>query len=207
MKIKKIAVGELSANCYFVYDENTKDAVVIDPGDDGIVLMEFVQQQGLNIKYILNTHGHNDHCDDDFYMKAQTGALVAISEEDEIYLSNPAETDVFYRDRAPLGRADICLHDGDVINFGNCSLQVIATPGHTKGGVCFYSAEHKCCFTGDTLFRATVGRVDFYGGDMDALMHSIKEKLAFVPDDATIYPGHGAASTMGYERGMNRYLK
>jgi len=207
MKIKRIAVGVLSANCYILSDENTKEAVIIDPGDDGVVLMEYVDKEQLKVKYILNTHGHHDHCSDNAYMKEKTGALVGLHKEDEIFLVDPDATGNFYAGSEKMPPADFYIKDGDEIVFGNCVLKVIETPGHSKGGVCFYGEKEKICFTGDTLFRGSIGRADFYGGNMNLLIKCIKEKLAHLSDEVTVYAGHGAVSTMGYERRMNRYIR
>lgn len=206
MKIKKMLVSELETNCYILSDEETKEAVIIDPGDDGIVLMEYVTEQNLNVKYILNTHGHNDHVGNDDYMKEKTGALVAIHADDVDILTNPKlyiADDSIQAQSAP----DIILHNGDEITFGKYKLTVLYTPGHTKGGVCFWEKEQKLCFSGDTLFRGTVGRADLYGGDIEALLKSVRERMAKISDDTQIYPGHGPATTMGYERKLNRYLR
>ena len=206
MKIKKMLVSELETNCYILSDEETKEAVIIDPGDDGIVLMEYIDAEKLNVKYILNTHGHNDHVGNDDYMKEKTGALVAIHADDVDILTNPKlyiADDEIKAQSAP----DIILHNGDDITFGKYKLTVLYTPGHTKGGVCFWEKEQKLCFSGDTLFRGTVGRADLYGGDIEELLKSVRERMAKITDDTQIYPGHGPATTMGYERKLNRYLR
>ena len=206
MKIKKMLVSELETNCYILSDEDTKEAVIIDPGDDGVVLMEYIDGEKLNVKYILNTHGHNDHVGNDDYMKEKTGALVAIHADDVDILTNPK---LYIADDNILAQSapDIILHNGDEITFGRYKLTVLYTPGHTKGGVCFWEKEQKLCFSGDTLFRGTVGRADLYGGDIETLLKSVRERMAKIPDDTQIYPGHGPATTMGYERKLNRYLR
>ena len=103
--------------------------------------------------------------------------------------------------------ADMVLHNNDVISFGSYHLRVIYTPGHTQGGCCYYEASEKVCFTGDTLFKGTVGRTDLYGGDYGAILVSVRERLAIVSDDCAIYPGHGPSSTMAYERKVNPYVR
>ncbi len=206
MKIKKMLVSELETNCYILSDEETKEAVIIDPGDDGIVLMEYVTEQNLKVKYILNTHGHNDHVGNDDYMKEKTGGKVAIHADDVDILTTPKlyiDDDTIKAQGAP----EIILHNGDEITFGKYKLTVLYTPGHTKGGVCFWEKEQKLCFCGDTLFRGTIGRADLYGGDIEALLKSVRERMAKIPDDTQMYPGHGPATTMGYERKLNRYLR
>lgn len=205
MKIKKMIVSDYETNCYILSDEKTKEAVIIDPGDDGVVLMEYITQENLQVKYILNTHGHNDHVGNNDYMKEKTKALVAIHADDVDILTNPKL--YIADDLAPQQAPDIILHNGDEITFGEYTLSVLYTPGHTKGGVCFWEKEAKLCFCGDTLFRGTIGRADLYGGDIEILLKSVRERMSKIPDDTQIYPGHGPASTMGYERKLNRYLK
>jgi len=206
MKIKKMVVSEYGTNCFILSDEKTKEAVIIDPGDDGIILMEYISAENLKVKYILNTHGHDDHTGNNDFMKAQTGALVAIHADDADILQNPK---LYMNDEDLKGQAapDILLHNNDEITFGDYKLTVIYTPGHTRGGVVFWEKNQKVCFCGDTVFRGTVGRTDLYGGDMNALLNSVQKRLAQIPDDVQLYPGHGPATTMGYERKLNRYLK
>ena len=206
MKIKKMLVSDYDTNCYILSDEETKEAVIIDPGDDGVVLMEYVDGENLKVKYILNTHGHNDHVGNNDYMKEKTGALVAIHADDVDILQNPQlymKYDGLQGQSAP----DIILHNGDEIHFGKYTLTVIYTPGHTKGGVCFWEKNENVCFCGDTLFRGTVGRVDLYGGDLTTIINSVQKRLAVLKDDTQLYPGHGPATTMGYERKLNRYVR
>ena len=206
MKIKKMLVSDYETNCFILSDEQTKEAVIIDPGDDGIVLMEYINEQKLTVKYILNTHGHNDHVGNNDYMKAQTGALVAIHADDVDILQNPQ---LYIQDDSIKGQAapDIILHNGDEITFGAYTLTVLYAPGHTKGGVVFWEKKEGVCFCGDTIFRGTVGRTDLYGGDMEVMLNTVQKRLAVIGDEVQLYPGHGPTTTMGYERKLNRYLR
>lgn len=208
MEIKTLVVGELDTNCYVVSDPVTKEAVVIDPGDDGSFILDYLQAKQLQVKYILNTHGHFDHMQAVDQLRAVTGAPFAIHVDDHELLLEPQRTAKgMFIDANPCKPSDFQLHNGDIIRFGNYQLKVIYTPGHSKGGCCFYKPEEKVCFSGDTLFRRGVGRTDLYGGDFATLQHSIKKRMAEVDDAADVYPGHGPKTVMGEERKNNRYIQ
>ena len=164
MIIKRFTVGSLSTNCYVVSCEETKQAAVIDPGLDiereAEPILNHIKQNGLNIKYIINTHGHPDHISGNAFMKKATGASILIHEN--------------HHGRA---NADKILNDGEVINVGNFKLVVLHTPGHTKSGICLLGDN--VVFTGDTLFAGAVGRTDFPGGSFHELMNSIKKQSLF----------------------------
>lgn len=207
MEIKVIVVGEIDTNCYVVSDPETKEAVVIDPGDDGSVIMEYINSKALQVKYILNTHGHFDHMEAVEYLRQATGALYGIHTDDEELVLEPQRAAKgMLITAAPCRPADLKLHNGDVIQFGHYQLKVIYTPGHTKGGCCFYEEKEKVCFSGDTLFYRSIGRTDLYGGSYAVLQKSIKERMAIVADEAVVYPGHDRSTIMGDERKYNQYI-
>ncbi len=203
MEIKTLIVGPIQENCYIASDPQSQEAVVIDPGDEADLIIEYIQEKKLHVKYILLTHGHHDHIGAVAEVKAATNALVAIYADDQMMLTDAGKNlgDII------LSPADMVLHNNDVISFGSYHLRVIYTPGHTQGGCCYYEASEKVCFTGDTLFKGTVGRTDLYGGDYGAILVSVRERLAIVSDDCAIYPGHGPSSTMAYERRVNPYVR
>lgn len=203
MDIKTLIVGTMQENCYIVSHPNTKEAVIIDPGDEADVILYNVRMDGLQVKYILLTHGHHDHIGAVAEIKKATNALVAIHADDQELLTDSSKN----LGEFALEPADILLNNNDVINFGDYHMRVIYTPGHTQGGCCFYEAAEKVCFTGDTLFKGTVGRTDLYGGDYGALLVSVRERLALVANDCAIFPGHGPESTMAYERKVNPYVR
>lgn len=203
MDIKTLIVGTMQENCYIVSHPDTKEAVIIDPGDEADVILYNVRMDGLQVKYILLTHGHHDHIGAVPEIKKATNALVAIHADDQELLTDGSKN----LGEFALEPADILLNNNDVINFGDYHMRVIYTPGHTQGGCCFYEAAEKVCFTGDTLFKGTVGRTDLYGGDYGALLVSVRERLALVANDCAIFPGHGPESTMAYERKVNPYVR
>lgn len=208
MQIETLAVGQLETNCYVLSDPITKEAVVIDAGDEAVYILNYIEAQNLQVKTILNTHGHYDHTQANDAVREKTGAPLAIHIDDADILAVPEKVSARMMVKAnPCKAPEILLHNGDVISFGKYELQVIYTPGHTKGGCCFYEPNEKVCFTGDTLFKNGVGRTDLYGGSYPNLMNSIRQRLQKLPDDVTIYPGHGPESTMGFERKNNPFLK
>ncbi len=206
MIIKKLEVGPIMANCFILGCESTKEAVVIDPGDDADrILMELAKSE-LKVKYLINTHGHFDHVSANKRMKEATGAQIAIHPEDEPMfneLSRSAQMFGLSSENSP--PADILLNDGDEITFGEITLQVIHTPGHSKGGISLYTKGH--LFSGDTLFAGSIGRTDLAGGDYDTLISSIKEKLLVFDEDTIVYTGHGPETTIGNEKRMNPFLR
>ncbi len=208
MHIETIVVGPIETNCYIVSDPETKEAVVIDAGDDAADIIDYLERNQLQVKTILNTHGHYDHTQANDAIRAKTGAPLAIHSDDADLLENPAKVSsrMFVAANA-CNPPELLLHNGDLISFGKYQLQVIYTPGHTKGGCCFYEANEAVCFTGDTLFRGSIGRTDLYGGNHATLLHSVQERLHKLPDDVVVYPGHGPESTMAFERKNNPFLK
>ena len=203
--IKGLAVGPIMANCYIVGCENTREAVVIDPGEDVDRILATLEQEDLSIKCILNTHGHFDHVGGNRQLKAATGAQLLIHQSDASMLGMISATASSFRmaleDSPP---PDAYLEDGMAIAFGTISLQVISTPGHSPGGVSFYSDG--VVFVGDTLFAGSIGRTDFPGGSFETLRQSIQERLFPLGDDVTVYTGHGPPTTIGQEKRFNPFV-
>ncbi|MBC2703876.1 MBL fold metallo-hydrolase [Desulfobacula sp.] len=206
MIIKKLEVGPIMANCFILGCESTKQAVVIDPGDDADrILMELAKSE-LKVKYLINTHGHFDHVSANKRMKEATGAQIAIHPEDEPMLHELSQSALMFglsSENSP--PADILLEDGDEVIFGEITLQVIHTPGHSKGGISLYTKGH--LFSGDTLFSGSIGRTDLPGGDYDTLISNIREKLLIFDEDTIVYTGHGPETTIGNEKRMNPFLR
>jgi hydroxyacylglutathione hydrolase len=200
MIIKKLIAGVYGANCYILMDEETKEAAVIDPGGDIDDIEKQLQSLGAKVKYILLTHGHFDHTTGVDGLKAITKGEVAIGRYDNDMILNNVQ---YY---GPLieGGADITLAEGDILSLGNHQIKVIETPGHTPGGLCFLL--EKALFTGDTLFKRSIGRSDLAGGDHETLIRNIKEKLTILPKETVVYPGHGPSSTIGEEILTNPFL-
>ncbi|MFA5903711.1 MAG: MBL fold metallo-hydrolase [Desulfobacula sp.] len=206
MIIKKLEVGPIMANCFILGCESTKEAVVIDPGDDADRILMTLAKSELKVKYLINTHGHFDHVGANKRMKDVTGAQLAIHPDDEPMFQELSRSAMMFglsAENSP--PADILLKDGDEISFGTITLKVIHTPGHTKGGISLYTKGH--LFAGDTLFAGSIGRTDLGGGDYDTLISSIKEKLLILDPETVVYTGHGPETTIGNEKRMNPFLR
>jgi hydroxyacylglutathione hydrolase len=205
MIIERLVVGMLQCNCYVVGCEDTKAGIVIDPGGDGPVILDRVEQLGLSIKYIVNTHGHIDHIAANRPVKEATGAMIAVHRDDAQWLiRDQGGFAQMLGVSAPGPRADLLLGEGDEVNFGNNSLQVIHTPGHSLGGISLMGDG--LVFCGDTLFAMGVGRVDLPGGSWETLMDSIKTRLFTMPDETIVYSGHGPQTTVGREKRSNPWF-
>ena len=206
MIIKKLEVGPIMANCFIVGCEVTREACVIDPGDDADRILLELANNELTVKYLVNTHGHFDHVSANKKMKSATGAKIAIHPEDEPMLSELSQSAKMFglqSENSP--PADIYLNDGDEVKFGEITLQVIHTPGHSKGGICLYTKGH--LFAGDTLFAGSIGRTDLPGGDYDTLISNIKQKVFAFDDDTTVFTGHGPETNIGTEKATNPFLR
>jgi len=203
--IKSLVVGPIMANCFIVGCEDTRTAVVIDPGaDDDKILMALANLK-LTVKYILNTHGHFDHVGANKRMKDVTGAEILIHAMDAPMLSllsaSAAAWGMSAENSPPPDRT---LTDGDTVAFGNITLNVIHTPGHTPGGISFSTDGH--VFVGDTLFAGSIGRTDFPGGNYETLISSIRNKLFRLDDDVQVFTGHGPETRIGQEKRFNPFV-
>lgn len=204
MKIKKFEVGPLFVNCYVLYDEDKKEAAIIDPGDEPDLILDFVKEEGLSVKYILCTHGHFDHIGAVREIKDETGAKIMLHEKDiEIYRNSPEVALQFFGiEIEPQPEPDELIQDGKTIKIGKEDLKFIHTPGHSPGSVSIYIDGY--LFTGDTLFAGSVGRTDLSGGSMQDLLNSLK-KIASLPEETVVFPGHGPKTKISIERKTNPY--
>ncbi|MFZ0051551.1 MAG: MBL fold metallo-hydrolase [Desulfobaccales bacterium] len=204
---KGLTVGLLEVNCYILGDEETKEAVVIDPGGDEDDILEVLKYAGLNLKYIIDTHGHFDHVDANQPLKEATGAKIAIHEADAYLLSQPsAEAMFFTGNRVRLSQADLLLKEDDQLSFGTYRLKVLHTPGHTPGGISLVLEGHTYVYVGDLLFAGSIGRTDFPGGSFDDLIQAVRTKIFPLGDQYSVYPGHGPVTTVGHERKYNPFF-
>ena len=205
MILMRIVVGPLQVNCYFLADDKTKEAVVIDPGDDAQEILKIINEKRLKVKYIINTHAHFDHVGANKAIKDATGAELLLHADDAAALATVSKQSRSFG-MGPVSSPvpDRLLKHGDVITAGEISLKVLHTPGHTPGGTSLL--EEGIVFTGDSLFAGSIGRTDFPGGDLLTLLHSIRKNLMTLPDDTKVFPGHGPASTIGEERAENPFL-
>ena len=206
MLVERLVVGMLQCNCYLVACDDTKEAIVIDPGGDAPLILDRVQELGLAIKYIVNTHGHIDHIAANRPVKEGTGAQLAIHQDDAEWLvTDQGAYARMLGVSSPGPAADVLLEEGDDIAFGNERLQVIHTPGHSLGGISLVGDG--VVFCGDTLFSMGVGRVDLPGGSWETLMNTIKTRLFTMPDDTVAYTGHGPETTIGREKQFNTWFR
>jgi glyoxylase-like metal-dependent hydrolase (beta-lactamase superfamily II) len=193
------------ANCFILGCEETKEAVVIDPGDEAERILSVVSESDLGVRYILNTHGHFDHVAANKKLKAATQADLMIHTLDAPMLDQLSASAAAWGLSAENSPApDRLLEDGDTMSFGNIVLKVIHTPGHTPGGISFSTDGY--VFVGDTLFAGSIGRTDFTGGDYETLISSIKNKLFPLGDDTTVFTGHGPETTIGREKRSNPFV-
>lgn len=207
MKLFKLVVGLLKVNCY-VLASDSGEAVVVDPGDNPAGILSLLEGNGLELSRILLTHGHFDHVLAVPALKEATGAPYLVHRGDLFLVEIAHERGEAWTQQKfrPLPPPDGFLQDGDIIRFGDEELEVRHTPGHSPGGVSFVWHRERAVFTGDTLLYNTVGRSDFTGGNAHDLIRSIEEKLLSLPDDYTVYPGHGQPTTIGREHRENPFL-
>lgn len=201
IEIKKFIVGPLYTNCYLVHDKTSKEGLLIDPGAYVPEISEYIERHRLKILYTLNTHGHPDHTMAD----ARFGFPVMIHKLDEPYLREP-HIDLSYYGGDTSGAIKVKkrLADGDIIKLGNAEFKVIHTPGHTPGSISILHDD--VLFSGDTLFFEGIGRTDRPGGDPQAILRSIYDKLFCLPDSVTVLTGHGPETTIGHEKRENPFL-
>ncbi len=207
MKIKKLSNYMTDENTYIVYDENTKNGFVIDPGYDADGIINSAKEDGVSIKYIFITHCHYDHIEFLEDIRKRTGALLVSGDKASINITDPS-INLSYSGlgyELSLKKSDIVLSDGEVFTIDGMKIKCVYTPGHTNCSVCYILESS--VFTGDTLFLRSVGRSDLPTGNSIALKKSIKEKLYCLDDDMTVYCGHGGDTSIGYEKKFNFFVK
>ena len=206
MKLKILVVGPLEENCYIIYDEESREAFIVDPGAEPERIVDFLDKERLQPAFIANTHGHWDHVGAVGALKEKYGVPFYLHADDGKWLEEPL-CDLFGKSSAKGLLVDQKLVDGETIAFCGDTIHVIHTPGHTEGGCVLWLEKTGAAFTGDTLFKGTVGRTDFPGGSYEAILESVQQKLAVLPDDCAVFPGHGPKSDMAWERAHNPYMR
>ncbi|MGD2186516.1 MAG: MBL fold metallo-hydrolase [Desulfobacterales bacterium] len=205
MIIKTLPVGPIMANCFIVGCQETMQAAVIDPGDEADRILQAVADSNLEVKTIINTHGHFDHVSANKGIYGATNAPILIHALDAPMLDKISASAANWGLSAENSPApDRTLNDGDTITFGKITFNVIHTPGHTPGGISLFTNGH--VFVGDTLFAGSIGRTDFPGGDFATLKSSIQDKLFALEDDVRVHTGHGPETTIGHEKQHNPFV-
>ncbi len=207
MKIEKLVVGQLQTNCYLVWDEESKEAVVIDPGDDADYILNKIRDLDLKLKYILATHGHFDHILAVNEFKLALKIPFLLHKKDLFLLGRMRQSARHFTgaDVGPASKVDKFLKDGKEVKFGKQKFKIIETPGHSPGGVVLYNKDRGVLFSGDTIFRGSVGRTDFSYASEEDLQRSIK-KLLKLPDKTRILPGHGPETSIVEAENLLRFF-
>lgn len=205
MIIKTLPVGPLQVNCYIVACPRTKKALIIDPGDEAEHILRVIEQEGVEPKMLVNTHAHFDHVGGNSAIIEKTGIEFCIHKDDVPLLQQASRQAASYGLPAVDSPAPSrLLHNGDLLEIGDLSFEVIHTPGHSPGGICLYGEGH--LFSGDTLFAGSIGRTDLPGGDMQQLLGHIRSQLMVLPASTVVHPGHGPESTIGAEQSSNPFV-
>ena len=202
-----LPVGPLQCNCSVIGDETTREAMVIDPGDDIEDVLALIEKHNLKVKQIVVTHAHIDHVGGAMKLRAATGAPILLNQNDSallkmldvqaawIGMKNPGQVEI-----------DHSIGQADTLRAGSLTADVIHTPGHTEGSICLYFPAESKLIAGDTLFAGSIGRTDLPGGSMEKIIQSLHEKVMALPDDTLVVPGHGPLTTIGEERESNPFL-
>ena len=207
LRVEQYVVGPVMTNCYFAVNEQTNDMFVVDPGDAAEALIDKIKSKNLTPAAVLLTHGHFDHAAAAKEVAEAFDIPIYAHEDEKETLLNPTVNLCgMIGEQGTVYHADIYVKDGDILNLAGFKIQVLHTPGHTKGGCCYYLKEEQAVFAGDTLFFESVGRSHFPGGSASVLIKSIQEKLMPLPGQTNVYAGHNDTTTIGWERQNNPFL-
>ncbi len=206
MKIEKRPSGMLGANTYLVWDEKNLKGFMVDPGGFDEYMVKLIEKEAISLDYIILTHGHGDHIGGvEGYRETYPNAKLVACEAEREFLLDPdmnESRELCFKELSL--SADIYVNDGNTLDIGDMKLKFIHTPGHTPGGMCIYVGD--CLFSGDTLFKYSIGRTDFPGGDFEAIINSIRTKLFCLPDETKVFPGHMDNTEIGKEKRSNPFV-
>ena len=205
---KVFPVGPLQCNCSVLGDEQTHEAMVIDPGDQIDDILAILKHENLKLKQIVVTHAHIDHVGGAMKLKAATGAPILMNQDDQALLKL-LDVQAAWIGMRPPGAVlvDESISDGSVLKIGSIPADVIHTPGHTEGSICLYLPDQQTLIAGDTLFAGSIGRTDLPGGSFEKIMRSLHTRVLALPDETTVVPGHGPATSIREERESNPFLQ
>lgn len=212
MKIKRFEFNMFPVNCYVLSDE-TKEAVVIDSGcfyeEEKQALKNYITSNELKVTHLLCTHLHLDHIFGNPFMLKEYGLKAEANQADEFWLERAPQQSRMFGFELKEPTVPLCKYicDGDMVTFGNTTLEAIHVPGHSPGSLVFYCKEEKCMFSGDVLFQGSIGRADLAGGNFDELREHICSRLFILPDETIVYPGHGAPTSIGIEKRENPFFR
>ena len=208
MLMKTFEVTQLGCNCTILADEATREAVVIDPGGDMDDVLPYIREHELQVRMAIHTHAHLDHIGGTRGLKEATAARIWLHQGDAwLYDNLPMQCMLFGWDPTPPLPVDEWYEHGQTLRVGSVALEVIHTPGHSPGSVCFHHQEAGLLFSGDTLFQRSIGRTDLWGGNHSEIIESIKGRLMGLDDRVRVVPGHGPATTIGAERRSNPFIQ
>ena len=202
-----LAVGPLQCNCSIIGDEGTREAMVIDPGDDIEDVLSLIHKHNLQVKQIVITHAHIDHVGGAMKLRAATGAPILLNQNDHALLKM-LDVQAAWIGVPDPGKVQIdrSIGNGETVTAGSLTASVLTTPGHTQGSICLYFPAEKKLIAGDTLFAGSIGRTDLPGGSYEKIIRSLHDTLLALPDETVVFPGHGPITTIGDERETNPFL-